>query len=158
MNLLTIIAAVILIWFAILGIKKGFVEGLGTILSYIIAIMVIYIVVKGIGNFAQKSYLNVLIALILLVAIRIINRVIKLIIDSLKLAVKLPIVSWLNHLLGIILGLFRGCLLIWLLFIIIGYFNIIGINAWIVDQVTQNVFLTTIYKTNLFVTLLKLIQ
>lgn len=157
MNILSIIVAAILIFFAVKGIKKGFIEGLGTIISYILAILVIYIIAKAIGNFAQKSYLNVLIALILLMAVRIFNRIIKLILDSLKIASKLPIVNWLNHLLGVLLGLFRGCLFIWILFIIIGYFKFAGMNDWLLNQVSQNVFITTIYKTNIFVQLLKLI-
>lgn len=158
MNILTGIVGLILVLFCIDGVKKGLVDGLVHLASYILGVIVIVVLVKGVGNFLQGSYLNVLIALILLVAVRLINRVIKLILDSLKIASKLPIVSWANHLLGIILGMIRGILIIWFLFILIGYFDFFHVNTWIMDQVSQSVFLTSIYKTNLFVPLLLSLQ
>ena len=158
MNLLTIIIGIIIILYLINGARTGLVDEVVHIISTILGLLVIFILAKGIGNFVQKSYENVLIALILLVVIRIINRIIKLITDSLELASKLPVINWMNHLLGAILGIFRACCLIWILFIVFGVINFMNINEWIQTQVAQNIILSTIYKTNIFVPLLKMLQ
>ena len=155
---LTIIAIAIILLFAINGAKKGLIDGIVHLISYIVAIAVIFIIAKGIGNFLQKSYINVIVALILLVSIRIIDRVLKLITDSLELAAKLPVLNFTNHVLGFAFGTIRGLLFTWILFLLVGYFNIENVNNWISAQVGQNILISTIYKTNMIVPLLLMIQ
>ena len=157
-NILAWIVGIIVILYCIEGVRKGLVDGIVHVVSNILGIFVIVVIAKGVGNFLQGSYVNVLIALILLVAIRIINKVLKLILDSLKLASKLPIVSWANHVVGILLGFVRAIMFVWIVFILFGYFHIPYVSDWIIDQVSQSVILTLIYKTNLFVPLLLSLQ
>ena len=158
MNILAGIVAIVFILYCVEGIRKGLVDGLVHIVSNILGLIVIVVIAKGVGNFLQGSYLNVIIALILLFAISIINKVLKLILDSLKIASKLPVVSWVNHLVGIVLGFVRALMFVWFVFILFGYIQVPVISDWIMTQVSQSEFLTVIYKTNLFVPFLLSLQ
>lgn len=158
MNILAIILGIIILLYCINGCRKGLIDGINHIIAFALGILVISILIKGIGNFIQKSYLNVLIALILLVVIRIINRILKLIVDSLELASKLPIVNAANHVFGIAIGFIRALCFCWIIFILIGYVGVPFVNEWIQAQVSQNIFVSVIYKTNIFVRLLLMIQ
>ena len=73
------------------------------ITSYVIGIIVLIVLVKGIGSFIQGSILNVLMALILLVVIRLLHRIIKLLLDSCRLVSRLPVGRWLGRLGGLLL-------------------------------------------------------
>lgn len=81
-NIVWIIAVLLLAAGAVKGFRKGLVEGVVRITSYVIGIIVLIVLVKGIGSFIQGSILNVLMALILLVVIRLLHRIIKLLLDS----------------------------------------------------------------------------
>ena len=94
-NIVWIIAVLLLATGAVKGFRKGLVEGVVRITSYVIGIIVLIVLVKGIGSFIQGSILNVLMALILLVVIRLLHRIIKLLLDSCRLVSRLPVVKWL---------------------------------------------------------------
>ena len=122
-NIVWIIAVLLLAAGAVKGFRKGLVEGVVRITSYMIGIIVLIVLVKGIGSFIQGSILNVLMALILLVVIRLLHRIIKLLLDSCRLVSRLPVVKWLDRLGGTLLGIAQMVCLIWALFILFGYFN-----------------------------------
>ena len=154
MNILTGIVLLILLLYCIIGIKQGLIDGIRHIISYVLGIIVLFVIAKGIGNFAQKSYINVLLALILLAAIRVIDHLLKLLIDSVALVSKLPILNSVNHLTGIAVGLFRGLCLIWILFLAVGYFDLEIASEWINAQVESSVFLQIVYYSNLIAKIL----
>lgn len=155
MNILLAIVVVILAAGTICGYRRGFLESVVRIVSCILGIFVVIIVAKGIGNFMQGSFFGVLMALILLVAIRIIHRVVKLLIDSLKLVRALPAGRLVDKLIGAAIGFAEAVFVIWLLFLLIGSFDLMHLNAWVNGQVDQSRFLRLLYHSNYIVLLLK---
>jgi len=156
MILLVIVTAMLIIgaWH---GSKKGLLEAVINIISSILGIMVIVIVAKGVGNFIQGSFLGVVMALILLLSIRIIHKIIELIISSLKLVRALPAGRLIDKVAGAVLGVIETIILIWFLFIIMGSFDIYGLNDWIIEQVDQSKILQYIYASNYLVKLFNLV-
>ena len=154
-NILFIIVVIALAAGAINGFRNGILESLVRIISCILGILVLIILAKGIGGFIQGSFLSIVMAIILLVAIRIIHKVIKLILDSLKLVRALPAGKFVDKLAGALLGALEVLLVIWIAFIIVGSFDIYGINTWVKGQVSQSRFLSLIYNTNYIVILLR---
>ncbi len=154
-NILFIIVVIALAAGAINGFRNGILESLVRIISCILGILVLIILAKGIGGFIQGSFLSIVMAIILLVAIRIIHKVIKLILDSLKLVRALPAGKFVDKLAGALLGMLEVLLVIWIAFIIVGSFDIYGINTWVKGQVSQSRFLSLIYNTNYIVILLR---
>ena len=154
-NILLIIVAVILAVGTICGYRRGFLESTIRIVSCVLGILVVIIVAKGVGNFIQGSFFSVLMALILLVAIRIIYKIVKLLIDSLKLVRALPAGRLVDRLIGAAMGLAEAVFVIWVLFILIGSFDPLHLSAWINEQVAESRFLSLLYYSNYIVMLLK---
>ena len=116
-NILWIIVVAALVTGGITGFRRGLVEGVIRITSYALGIAVLVVLAKGIGCFIQGSMLNVLMALILLVIIRILHRLIKLLLDSCRLVSRLPIVKWLDRMAGTLLGIAQVVCILWIIFI-----------------------------------------
>ncbi len=147
-NILGLIIILAFIASAIDGYKKGLVEGVIKIVSTIIGVGVLIILVKGIGDFMEKSYVKVALALILLMVVNVVDRIIKLILNSLKLITKLPIVSWLNKMAGMVFGVAQMLFTVWVLLTLVSIFQIPQIDAWVYPQVEASRFLTWIYENN----------
>lgn len=144
-NLLLVIVALILILGAMWGWKRGLLESVIRIISCILGILVIVVVAKGIGNFIQKSYVQVIMALILLILIRYIHKIVKFLTDTFKLVRAIPVGKLVDKLAGAVLGLAEAVIVIWLAFLLIGVFDVMGINTWVMEQVEQSRFLTILY-------------
>lgn len=156
-NILWIIVVFALICGGIKGFRQGLVEGAIRIVSCILGIAVLIVLAKGIGSFVQGSMINVLMALILLVAIRIIHRLLRLLLDSCKLVSRLPLVKWLDKFAGTILGMIETVCLIWICFILFGYFDFLNLNTWLQAQIYKSEFLTLLYQSNYIIKILRYI-
>lgn len=154
-NILLIIVIAILAAGAVWGWKRGLIESVIRIVSCILGILVLVVAAKGVGNFVQKSYVKVIMAVILLLAIRIIYRAVKFLTETFKLVRAIPVGKLADKLAGSILGFAEAVFIIWLIFLIIGIFDFMGINTWIVEQVGKSSFLTMLYYSNYLIELLK---
>lgn len=153
-NILWIIVVASLLIGAITGFKRGLVEGIMRLVTSLMGIIVLIILAKGIGNFLQGSYMNVLMALILLLVLRIFHRVGKLILDSCKLVSKLPVIHSLDKIAGMLLGIIEVLVFVWLVFLFVGAMNPLGLQDFFMAQVNESILLSTLYKTNVLVRLL----
>ena len=154
-NILWIIVVISMLIGAITGFKRGLIEGIMRLVTSLLGIVVLVILAKGIGNFLQGSYVNVLMALILLAVLRIFHRIGKLILDSCKLVSKLPLIHSLDKVAGVLLGLVEVVVFIWLVFIIVGVMNPFGLQDWFMTQVNQSVFLSILHRMNGLILLLQ---
>ena len=113
-NILFIIVVVILGVGTIWGWKRGLLESVIRIISCVLGVLVLIVLAKGIGSFIQKSYVQVIMALVLLVAIRMIHRIMKFLTDTFKLVRAIPVGKLADKLAGAVLGLVEAVLIIWL--------------------------------------------
>lgn len=155
LNILLIIVVSIMALGAVWGWKRGLIEGVIRIISCLLGILVLVIAAKGVGNFIQKSYVKVLMAVILLLAVRIIYRTVKLLTDTFKLVRAVPVGKFADKIAGTVLGLAESVVIIWVMFLIIGVFDRMGLNAWMLEQVEKSDFLTMLYYSNYIIELLK---
>lgn len=143
-NILFIIVIIILITGAMSGWKRGLLESIIRIISYILGILVLIILAKGIGNFIQGSYAYVIMAFILLAAIEAIHKFIRFLFRTLKLVRALPIGKLADKLSGAALGVVEAVFVVWIIFFIIGN-HAMNLNTWMQTQVSQSRFLTILY-------------
>ncbi|MDE7030960.1 MAG: CvpA family protein [Lachnospiraceae bacterium] len=141
-NILFVIVVCILTVGAVWGWKRGLLESVIRMISCILGILVIVVIAKGVGSFVQKSYVQVVMALFLLAAIRFIHKVVKLFTDSFKLVRAIPVGRLADKLAGAVLGIAEAVLIVWLSFLLIGIFDFMGMNGWMTNQISQSRFLT----------------
>ena len=154
-NILFIIVIAILGIGVIWGWKRGLLESVIRIISCILGILVLIVVAKGIGSFMQKSYVQVVMAFALLAAIRLIHKIMRFLTDSFKLVRAIPIGKLADKFAGAALGLAESVLIVWLGFLLLGVFDTLGLNAWVLEQVEQSRFLTIMYHSNYLIALLQ---
>lgn len=154
-NILFIIVVLMLVIGAVWGWKRGLLESIIRIISCILGILVIVVIAKGIGSFVQKSYVQVIMALVLLVMIQVIHRIVKFLTDTFKLVRAIPVGKLADKLAGAVLGLAEAIFVIWLVFLLIGVFDVADLNAWVIQQVEKSRFLTMIYYSNYLIELLR---
>ncbi|MDE5695901.1 MAG: CvpA family protein [Lachnospiraceae bacterium] len=154
-NILFIIVVLMLGIGAVWGWKRGLLESIIRIISCILGILVIVVMAKGIGSFVQKSYVQVIMALVLLVMIQVIHRIVKFLTDTFKLVRAIPVGKLADKLAGAVLGLAEAIFVIWLVFLLIGVFDVADLNAWVIQQVEKSRFLTMIYYSNYLIELLR---
>lgn len=137
------------------GWKRGLLESVIRIISCILGILVVVVVAKGIGSFMQKRYMQVIMALVLLVLIQVIHKVVRFLTETFKLVRALPVGKLADKLAGAVLGFAESVFVIWLAFLLVGVFDVMDLNKWVTGQVEQSRFLTLIYYSNYLIELLK---
>lgn len=157
MNILWCIVVLILVAGCLQGFKRGLVEGIIRIISWIFGILVLVILAKGIAGFIKGSLFNVSIAIVLLIVIRMIYKLIKLLTDSCKMVKEIPVIHWLDKIAGIIIGLAESVFYIWIVFLIIGYFDFLNLGGWMLQQVQKSTLLTFLYQTNYLIQFMRMI-
>lgn len=153
--MLFIIVAAVMAAGAVWGWKRGLLEGLIRIISCILGILVLVVAAKGVGSFIQGSIMSVIIAIFLLVIIRLIHKLVKFLLDTFKLVRAIPVGKFADKLAGTALGAVEAVFIIWLAFLLIGSFDLFGLNQWILEQVAQSRFLKIIYYSNYLVAFLQ---
>lgn len=154
-NILFVVVVMVFGLGMIWGWKRGLLESVIRILSCILGILVLIVVAKGIGSFLQKSYVKVIMALLLLLAIRMIYRLMRFLMDTFRLVRAIPVGKLADKLAGAVLGFIEAVFIVWLCFLLIGVFDIMNLNTWILQQVERSHFLTTLYYSNYLIELLK---
>lgn len=154
-NILFVAVVLTLMIGAVWGWKRGLLEGIVSMISCILGILVVIVMAKGVGSFLQKSYVQVIMALVLLLAIRLIHKVFKFLTDTFKLVRAIPVGKLADKLAGAMLGLAEAVFIIWLVFLLIGIFDVMELNAWVMEQIGQSRFLTMLYYSNYLIELLR---
>ena len=110
-------------------------ESVIRIISCILGILVVVVVAKGIGSFMQKRYMQVIMALALLVLIQVIHKVVRFLTETFKLVRALPVGKLADKLAGAVLGFAESVFVIWLAFLLVGVFDVMYLNKWVTGQV-----------------------
>ncbi|MCL2717391.1 MAG: CvpA family protein [Lachnospiraceae bacterium] len=118
-----VIVLIIFIWRIIAGFRKGMVAEIVSLISLIFAIISLILVLNIAGSYFGDREGNVLQMLLVLVVIGLVYKVISLILTSLKLIAKLPVIKSLDKLLGAALGAVEATLIIILLIQVLKYFS-----------------------------------
>lgn len=157
LSILSIAIVVFFILCAVEGFKKGFVKETIEVVSLILGLIILFVLIRAIGNVIQGSYFHVIVAVLILAMLLAVDKVAKIILRSCKIVSELPVISWVNQLAGAIFSVAKGLIGIWLGFIVLGFFDIPIVQPWIMSQVEQSRFLGILYHSNYIVYLLKAI-
>ncbi|MBQ7065205.1 MAG: CvpA family protein [Lachnospiraceae bacterium] len=154
MNELLIFTGIILLGFAVHGWCKGFVKTAFTFLLKIVTLVVGIILGPYITSFLFKDVVtgngklvnHVLVFIVLYVVIMI---GIRILINSLNILAKLPVLKSMNRICGFAIGLVEGVFVLWIIFAIAVVISETTPGQWIVGKAMENELLTFLYENNL---------
>jgi len=99
-----IIIALIFIWRMIAGFRKGMVQELISLVAMAVAGVCVVLILGAIGSYLDKEIAQVVKMVAVLLAVCLVYRLVNVLFTSLQLIAKLPIVRWLDKVLGIVVG------------------------------------------------------
>lgn len=155
MNILLIIVLVLLICKIRDGYKRGMVKEIISFVSLIILCIVLALLANGVSNYFDKKYINVALVVILLIIIAVVHHLLGILFFSAKLVVKLPIVSWADKLLGIVVGILETILILWTLYTFVMLMDLGAIGTQIVSYTKESNVLLWFYENNYLAYLLE---
>lgn len=137
------------------GYKKGMVKEIISFVSLIILCVVLALLANGVSSYFDKKYVNVVLAVILLVVIGVVHHLLGVLFFSAKMVVKLPIVNWVDKLLGIVVGMLEIILILWTVYTFVMFMDLGMIGNQIVEYTKESNILLWFYDNNYLAYLLE---
>lgn len=155
MNLMVLIVLFLLLMKIVGGYKKGMVKEIISFVSLILVCIVVVLISAGLHSYMENEVLGVVIAVVLLAVLGIAHHLLQVVFFSAKLVSKLPVISWGNKILGMVVGALEVVLLLWTLYTFIMYFGLGMVGELIVEYTSQSQLLTWLYQQNMLAPLVE---
>lgn len=154
-NILFIIAVALFAICAARGWKSGLIEGIVRIVSSILGLCVLLVAAQGIYGFMKGGIASAAVAVAVLAVIGSVHRFVKFITETFKLVRWVPFGKFADRLLGVVLGVAEALCIIWVAFILIGGFDMFGLQGWLMGNIGKSRFLQMLYDVNYLTLLLQ---
>lgn len=148
MNILLIVAVVILIWRIADGYEKGMVKEIISLVSLIVMSLVLALLAVILKGYLDKQFVNIVVAVILLLILCIAHRLVGIIFFSAETLSKLPIIHSLDKLLGVVLGIAETIVIVWLTYTVFCIFDLGVMEDQFFQYVSESRILTYLYEYN----------
>ena len=158
MNLLLIAVIIVLVIKIRSGYTRGMVKEVIMLFSLIITCITVALITNGMKSYQSGQVFNTVLMVLMLTVLGIVQFALKPIFFSAKLVVKLPIVNWLDKLLGILVGILETTLLLWTLYFFVMIMDMGAISEQILDWTRDNVALRWFFENNYLAVLLQAIS
>lgn len=154
-NIVLIAAAVLLVLKMVSGFKKGAVKEVIMLITLILTCITIALIANGLKNYTTGHVVNVILVIVLLSILGVVHLLLKPLFLSAKLISKLPVVSWLDKLLGIAAGAAETILMLWTLYFFVSIMDLGTIGARILQDTRDNGILLWLFQHNYLTSLLQ---
>lgn len=148
MNLLFVIVLIVMFFNIVSGYKKGMVREIISLISLIVMCVVVALIGNGLNSYFDGEIANVIIAVLLLCLVGIVHHLLGVVFFSAKVISKLPIVSWIDKLLGMLFGIVETILILWTIYAFIMMLDMGMIGQQILVYTRENQILTWLYENN----------
>ncbi len=158
MNLLLIIMAVLLVWRISAGLKRGVVREVISLVNILFAALVIGLACMITNAYHAQNYFAILIMGIIIIVLSIIYSILKLVFFPAKILSKLPVISGMDRLLGLFMGIAETLICFWILCYATMYFEFGTLSEQILLMIKESELLVTLYEYNLLGVLLEMVK
>ncbi len=158
MNILLIVMAIILVWRVATDMKKGVVRATLALINVLFAAMVIGLLCVAVNAYHAEHYLAIVIAIVIIAVLSIIYSIIKVVCFPAKVVAKLPIISSVDKLLGVVTGVAETLIAFWVLCYAIMYVDIGVFREQIITMIGESRILTFLYEYNLIGVMLETVK
>ena len=150
MNINLLLPALLLlaVWRAWRGYKNGFAEEIYRLISLVAALFVLALLLMAVSSFRADDMKNGIISVILLIITGIVLHLFGIIMKSLKAIAKLPIISFLNSLLGLAAGIAEVIVGAWIMYCVIHAFPTGEFGTQITIWTQESEWLMKLYEAN----------
>lgn len=147
-NYLLVIVIILVLYKLFDGYKKGMVKEIISLVSMAVLCAVAALIAEGIGSYNDGRIFNVVVAGILLVVLLIVHQLLKAVFFSAKLVSKLPVVHFMNKLLGAVFGVLEVVLFLWTVYTLTMMLKLGAIGEIIISYTRESPVLVWVYEHN----------
>ncbi len=148
-NIILLIAGILLLIKILDGYKRGMVKELISLVTLTLMCVVVVILAAGLHFVEANEIAGILVMVLLLVLLGIAHHFLRLIFFSANLISKLPVISFGNKLLGMVVGALEVLFLLWTVYTFTLYYDLGMIGELIIEGTRDSVILSKIYEFNL---------
>ena len=148
LNIMLIVVLIAALIKMVDGYRKGIVKEVISLVSLIVLSVVAALIAYGVNSYHDGKVFNVAVIAILLILLLTAHHLLGLVFFSAKLAAKLPVIHFVDKLLGILFGIFEVVLVLWTLYAFMMMMDIGAIGQTVLDCTEKSELLTWIYDHN----------
>ena len=148
MNLMLIAAALFALFKVVDGYKKGMIKEVVSLVTLILMGNMVVLIGKGLHSYMEKEVVGVIIAVVLMALLGVVHHLLNVVFFSAKMISKLPVISWINKVLGAVFGVLEVILTLQIIYVFIMYFGLGMIGQQILEYTRESIVLTKIYQYN----------
>lgn len=148
MNVMLIIVAICAVFKIADGYKKGMVKEIISLVTLIVMGIMVVLISNGLHSYMEKEIAGVIIAVILMALLGIVHHLLGVVLFSAKMISKLPVIHWVNKLLGAIFGVLEVVFILQIIYVFIMYFGLGMIGQQILEYTRESVILVNVYQYN----------
>lgn len=130
------------------GYKKGIVKEIVSLVTLCVMGIMIVLISKGLHSYMEKEVVGVIIAVVLMALLGAVHHLLNVVLFSAKMISKLPVIHWVNKVLGAVFGVLEVILTLQIVYVLIMYFGLGMIGQQIVEYTRESIVLTKIYQYN----------
>lgn len=158
MNVLLIVFCVLLIWRIASGMKKGIVRELLSLITTLFAALVVGMVSIIFHAYHDRDFLSILFMLIGIAVLSVVYSLIKLVFFPAKVITKLPVISGVDKLFGVVVGVAETLIAFWALCYALMYLDLGVMKEELLLMIGENPILSMLYQYNVLGLLLENIK
>lgn len=147
-NPLLIIVMILAVCKAVDGYKKGMVKEIISLVSMAVLGATAALLAGGFNSYNDGKIFNVVVAVVLLTVLIIAHHLLKIVFFSAKLVSKLPVIHFVDKLLGVVFGLLEVVLLLWTVYTLVMMLELGAIEEMILAYTEESRLLKWFYEYN----------
>ncbi len=148
MNIMLAIVLILAVLKMIDGYRHGMIKEIVSLVSLVFLCFVVALIGNGISSYFDKKYINVIIVVVVLALLALVHRLLELAFFSAKLLAKLPIVNWLDKVLGLFFGVLEVVLFLWTLYTFVMLMDLGVVAEQIIAYTSESSALSWLYEHN----------
>ena len=107
-----VVIVFIFIWRIVAGFKRGMIQELVSLIAMVVAGFCMILILGAVGSYLEREIGQLIQFISVLLVVCIVYRLVNILFTSLKLISKLPIIRWVDKLLGVVVGGVEAVLLV----------------------------------------------
>ena len=151
MNLTLIIVLIVMLYMVAAGYQKGLTKQISGMVALTAAFVMLALVIMLVSSFQNREVANTVYSVILLAVFGMVYGIVKFLLRSIKLMSNLPILHFLDQILGIAAGLVKWILVVWIFFLLCENNYLGGITEYVRADISNSTILKLLYQFNFFV-------
>ena len=151
MNWTLIIVLLVMLCMVTAGYKKGFTKQLSGLVALTAAFVMLSLGIMLVSSFQNREITNTVYSVILLAVFGLVYGIVKFLLRSIKLISNLPVLNFCDHVLGIVAGLAKGILIVWIFFLLCEHNYLGELTEYVRSDISKSTILKLLYQFNFFV-------